>query len=266
MFDCHVHSSFSGDSEMPAETACDKAIAMGLKGIAFTDHLDCDYPNYDSVFDIDFTAYNRFMDSIKESYRGKLHILKGIEVGIQPHVLERTLKVTQKYPFDFVIGSVHVIDGMDPYFGEFTRGKEQKDAYSRYLQEVLFTIEHFHDFDMLGHIDYIRRYGDYDVKTLEYKDYSEQLDTILKALLHKGKGLEINAAGFRYAITPPLVDFRIIKRYRELGGELICAGSDAHAPQHIAHHFDMIRDMLLEAGFQYTVHFEERKPVFDRLE
>lgn len=265
MFDCHVHSRFSGDSRMPAETACDRAIELGLKGIAFTDHLDRDYPDFDPIFNIDFDEYNRYMDHLKERYRGRLTVVKGIEIGIQPHVIEDSLKVTRQYDFDFVIGSVHVIDGMDPYYGEFTRGKSQKSAYARYLQEVLYMIEHFHDFDILGHIDYIRRYGDYDVKTLEYKDYPDELDAVLKALVQQGKGMEINAAGFRYGLTPPLLDFQILGRYRELGGDLICIGSDAHAPQHIGHHFTEIRDMLLEVGFKHTVHFEKRKPVFDRL-
>jgi histidinol-phosphatase (PHP family) len=90
MFDSHVHSSFSGDSDMPAETACETAIKLGLSGIAFTDHLDIDFPDFDVKFLIDFEQYSSVMDEIKSRFESGLKVLKGIEVGIQPHVIEES--------------------------------------------------------------------------------------------------------------------------------------------------------------------------------
>ena len=264
MFDCHVHSSFSGDSEMQAETACEKAIELELDGIAFTDHLDYDYPNYDDKFLIDFDKYSVSMDSIKAQYSGRLKVMKGIEVGIQPHVIEDTKKVIEKYDFDFVIASVHIIDRMDPYYGEYYKGKSKEQAFSRYLEAILESVTNLDDFDIVGHIGYIRRYCSYDDRTLRHKDFSDLIDSILKTTISKGKGIEVNTSGYK-DMDSPIPDFDIIRRYVELGGEIITMGSDAHFPEHMARNFSYVRDMLGNIGFKYTAHFEKRKAVFDKI-
>lgn len=267
MFDCHVHSSFSGDSEMPAAAACETAIGKNLKGIAFTDHLDYDYPNYDDTFNIDFDAYSKFMDTLKVQYAGKLTVLKGIEVGIQPHVIEDTLKIVEGYDFDHVIASVHIIDKQDPYQKDYFIGKTKEAAYRRYLEEVFFAVSNYTNYDVVGHIGYVRRYGDYGDSSLRYLDYSDVLDEILKGVITSGKGIEINTSGYRSGLGSPMPDHDIVRRYKELGGEIICLGSDAHYPEHIAHSFELAtNELLLNTGFRYVTHFEQRKPVFEKIE
>lgn len=266
MFDCHVHSSFSGDSEMPAARACEIAIEKNLKGIAFTDHLDYDYPNYDDTFTIDFNGYSKFMDKLKVQYAGKLAVLKGIEVGIQPHVIEDTLKVVEGYDFDYVLASVHIIDKQDPYQKDYYIGKTKETAYGRYLEEVFYAVSNFTNYDIVGHIGYVRRYGDYDDKSLRYSDYSDILDEILKKVISSGKGIEVNTSGYRSGLGSPMPDYDMVRRYKELGGEILCLGSDAHYPEHIAHSFDIaVRELLLNTGFRHLAHFDHRKPVFEKL-
>lgn len=262
MFDCHVHSKFSGDSDMPAEQACDIAIKNKLNGIAFTDHLDYDYPNYNEIFNIDFDKYSNFLDMIKLKYEGKLQVLKGIEVGIQSHVVEDNLKIVEGYDFDFVIGSVHVIDKMDPYYKDYYIGKTQEYAYRRYLEAIYTAICDYTNYDVVGHIGYVRRYGNYENNLMPFEKYQDILDEILKKAISSGKGLEVNTSGYRSGLGSPMPDYDIIKRYYELGGEVICLGSDAHFPEHIGHSFDITRDMLASIGFKYLTHFEKRKPVY----
>lgn len=266
MFDCHTHSSFSGDSDMPTEEACEKAIFLGLKGIAFTDHLDYDYPNYNDTFNIDFKEYSRFMDNLKLKYRNQLKIIKGIEVGIQPHVIEDTLKVVEGFEFDFVIGSIHIIDKMDPYAGDYFEGKTKKQAYVRYLEEILFMLDNYTNFDIVGHIGYLRRYGSYDNRALTYADYKDWLDEILRKVISLGKGIEVNTSGYRTNLGSPMPDFDVVEHYRELGGEIICLGSDAHAVGHIGLNFPYVLERLKAIGFQYTAYFEKRKAVFERID
>ncbi len=266
MFDSHVHSSFSGDSDMPAETACETAIKLGLSGIAFTDHLDIDFPDFDVKFLIDFEQYSSVMDEIKSRFESGLKVLKGIEVGIQPHVIEESDETVKKYDFDFVIASIHIIDKLDPYCGKYFENKTSKhQAFMRYLEEVLLSVTKFDNFDVVGHIGYIRRYCSYDDRTLRYTDYSDIVDTILKTAISKGKGIEINTSGFRGDLNSPIPDFDIITRYKELGGEILTIGSDAHTPEHIALNFPYVKDMLKEIGFKYLTHFEKRVPVFDKI-
>ena len=263
MFDCHMHTSFSLDSNMDATFACETAIGLGLHGIAFTDHVDFDYPGED--FMIDFNQYFAEISSVREKYSDRIKLLYSVEVGIQPHVLTESMELITGYPFDYVLASVHVMDGIDPYMREFYKGKAKIEAYERYLQEIYFMIKNFESFDMVGHFEYIIRYASYADRTLRYNDHKEMLDSIMLELIHQGRGFEVNTGTYRNESADAQYDFEVLKRYRELGGELICLGSDAHRPEHIGIRFDYFAQMLRDAGFKYTVHFEKRKPVFDRL-
>ncbi len=264
MYDCHMHTSFSTDSIMEAEDACKASINMGLEGIAFTDHLDYDYPGEES-FLIDFDEYFSLISAIAEKYKDRLKVLKAIEVGIQPDVIDKSMKVVSSYPFDYVLASVHIIDRMDPYRGVFYKGKTKHEAYQRYLEEIYFMISNLKSFDMVGHFEYIIRYTDYADRTLRYVDHSDIFDMIFKKLIEQGRGFELNTSTYRDERPDAVYDVEVLKRYRELGGELICLGSDAHRTEHIAARFNYYNQLIREAGFKYTVHFESRKPVFDKL-
>lgn len=269
MFDCHVHSSFSFDSDMTADIACETAISKGLDGIAFTDHLDYDFPGFDDEFMIDFDLYDRAMNKLKHQYSSRLKIIKGIEVGIQPHVIERTLNTIKKYDFDYILGSIHIINGKDPYKAGYYTGKTKKEAYEEYLKEIVYMVRNFKNYDCIGHFDYITRCACYNDRSLRYNDFCEYIDELFKLVVGSGKGIEINTGSYRDRNTGmPEVEFdiKILKRYRELGGEIVCVGSDAHSPHHIGHKFSIFRNILLEAGFSHTAYFEERKPVFTRID
>lgn len=267
MFDCHIHSDFSGDSKMPAETACEIASNIGLDGIAFTDHLDIDFPGYNDLLDIDYEYYTKFMEDLKDRQHSGFKVLKGIEVGIQPHVIEDTLKIVEAYDFDYILASVHIIDGIDPYLKTYYEGKTKKAAYERYLQEILFMVRNYSLYDNVGHFEYIIRNACYDDRSLRYCEHTDIIDEILKELVNRGKGFEVNTGSFRDKpeIKTAEYDATVLKRYKELGGELVSLGSDAHDPAYIGYKFNFYRDMLMDAGFMHTVHFECRKPVFDRL-
>ena len=268
MFDCHVHSSFSGDSQMPAEIACKTAIEKGLSGIAFTDHLDFDYNNDDEFIDIDFNVYSDFMDKLKSTYnRSNFKVLKGIEIGIQPHIVKKTMSVVNGYNFDFVLASVHCIDGIDPYVKGFYDGKSKQSIYERYLQEILIMIKSIDDYDIVGHLEYITRYSNYTDRSMKYIDHKETFDAIFTHLIGVNKGFEVNTGSFRDKPNIKAIEFDIalLKRYKELGGEIITIGSDAHDSEYLAYKFPYFKEMLLEAGFKYTTHFEERMPIFDKI-
>ena len=94
------------------------------------------------------------------------------------------------------------------------------------------------------------------------------MDAIFRRLVSLGKGMELNTAAFREkeGKVIPEFDENIIRRYRELGGEIICLGSDAHFPEYIGYKFDHYKEIIKKAGFKYLAHFENRKPVFEKLE
>ncbi len=264
MYDCHIHSNFSLDSELTAEKACEKAMELKLDGIIFTDHYDYDYPDFDLKFNIDFENYFKYMKELKLKYKDQLKVLNGLELGIQPHVAEQSRKIVEGYDFDFVIMSVHIIDRMDPYTQKYYEGKTKYQADMRYLEEIRNTMKLFDNFDVLGHIGYIRRYSCFEDKSLNCSDYGDIIDEILSEVIKNGKGIEINTSGYR-SLGTPIPDFDIVQRYRELGGEIITLGSDSHNAEHIGWGFAETLDKMKAIGFNYVAHFEGRKPVFEKI-
>lgn len=265
LWDVHIHSQFSGDSESPQENMIMTAIDTGLGGICFTDHLDIDYPDDPTLFLLDLPNYTASVLALQEKYRNKLPVRLGIELGLQPHLSELHKDILSQYPFDFVIGSSHVVHGFDPYYPNFYEGRKEEVCYLEYFESILENIHAFDDFDVYGHIDYVVRYGPTKNANYSWTMYQDVIDEILKLLIRKGKGIEINTGGFKYGLGHPNPTEAIIKRYRQLGGEIITIGSDAHAPQHIGYDFRKIPAILKEAGFDYFTVFKNRKPEFIKL-
>lgn len=263
MFDCHNHSNFSGDSKMDAYSAVEKAKNLGLIGIAFTDHVDYDYPKTcEEIFDLDLNEYNKYMDKLIDYHGDSFKILKGLEVGLQTHVLEDAQKLVNSNNYDIIIGSIHVIDKLELHNGDFCKYKTKIEAYTKFLDVTVEILTKFHDFDIIGHIDIIRRYGNFADKDLRYVDYKDSIDAILKLLVMGNKGIEINTSGFRYGLDSPMPSFEILKRFKEVGGEIVTIASDSHCLEHIGYKFEIAKEMAKVAGFKYLAYFNKRKPEF----
>lgn len=265
MFDNHIHSKFSTDSKMDATEACARAVELGMTGLVFTDHVDFDYPDFEDSFMIDLEEYFKAFNNIRQQWKGKLEVLTGVEMGFQPHVVDQIIQTVSQHPFDFVINSVHIIDSTDPYTGVFYRGRSQRESYERYLQEILVSVNAYDKYDIIGHIGYAARYGKFEDKPLRYADYTDTIDEILKAVIGKGKGIELNTSGLRSDLNQPLPGYDVFKRYYELGGEIFTIGSDSHLVEHLGHSFKAAVEFLKEIGFKYSCHFKDRKPVFEKL-
>ena len=264
MFDYHVHTSYSPDSQMLMETACSRAVELGLKEIAITDHIDIDWP--DSAFPaLDARTLDQYFEDLtilQEKFKGCLSVKKGIEIGLQPHVLGECSDIIQAYPFDFVIASVHLVNGVDPYLGEYYADKTKEESYQLYYREVLSLIKSYDEFDVLGHLDYIKRYSPFPADDKDHLICSQLTDDIIITLIKKGKGLEINTSGYRHESKTPMPHLDIINRYRQFGVKIITLGSDAHRPEHIALGFDNVLKEIKKSGFSYLTSFTGRIPEY----
>lgn len=267
VWDCHMHSSFSADSPAPMEEMVLEAVRRGLAGICFTEHLDPDYPPTpdNETFELDLPAYRKQLFSLRDKYASELDIRFGIELGLQPHLGSFFHELLAELPFDFVIGSSHVVHGYDPYYGEFFRGRSESACYREYFESILENLEAFSEMDVYGHIDYIVRYGPEKNKNYSYTAYQEILDEILRTVIRKEKGIELNTGGFHYGLGEPNPCRAVIKRYRELGGEIITVGADAHDPSKIAYDFGKAAAILADCGFKYYTVFHDRQPEFIKL-
>ena len=149
--DFHMHTNFSGDCDTPAEQMIEKAISIGMKHMCITDHYDFDYPDEEDLFLIDFDKYFDKLTSLKDIYSKQMDVRIGVELGLQPHIAEQLKNITNKYPFDFIIGSSHVVDKRDPYYPAFFEGKDEKESYKRYFETISENIAVFEISDISNH-------------------------------------------------------------------------------------------------------------------
>ena len=273
--DMHMHTWFSTDSEACPRDMADEAVRKGLKTICFTDHFDKDDLEWgeEGIFDVD--AYFVEMQKLQEEYAGKLNIRIGIELGLRTYLKDYYEELTKKYPFDFVIGSVHNVPYKkdaevnilytDPAAEKLFTDRTDKEAYRLMMETTLENVRTSDCFQTLGHLDYVVRYGKSREKEYSYTDYADIIDEILKLLIEKEKGLEVNSAGLKYGLPFAHPHPDVLKRYRELGGEIITIGADAHKPEHIAYDFAKAEEILKSCGFKYYTEFFEQKPVFKQL-
>ena len=254
--DHHVHTSFSPDSFEPMEEYILKAKELGLSTLMFTDHVD--YGSPDSIFDTnpDYYAYQKKLKELESEY--SIRLLMGVELGYIPRTRDRNDALLNAHQFDFVILSIHYLDDLDFSNGDFFINKTPYEAYQRYYEAALDTVTNYANFDVFGHLDFIVRYGDREV--YKYDDYKEIIDKILKTLISKNKGLDLNTSGYRYDLNDFHPAKEILRRYKELGGEIITLGSDAHKKEDIQANFKEAIETLKSLGYTHVTHFEKRKP------
>ncbi len=280
-FDTHMHSDFSSDCYVKMEDQAEAAVKKGLKGICFTDHMDLEYPQMGEepltfLFDID-EDYNH-IDEIRDRY--DLRISKGIEIGIRNEqgiselVTAGYKEMLKRTDIDFVIGSTHCLEETDPYWPDYWQGKTVKQALRIYFEAILENIRNNDYVDTLAHLDYIVRYarlpgGDptkYEGRDLYIDgENGDIIDEILKFIIKKDIALEVNTSGLKYGLGYAHPKDWILKRYRQLGGDFITIGSDAHKPEFVAYAFGEIRELLLGLGFSRYAVFEKRAPKFYKL-
>ena len=263
MFDTHLHTKYSGDSDSEPPLLIEKAKSIGLSGLVFTDHYDLDYKIEPDLFNLNIPAYITNISSLKDSYQD-FHIGVGIELGLQPHLSETYSNVLSNYDFDFCIGSVHGINGLDPYYDEFFEGLDISARFHEYFEYVLENINTFSQFDSLGHLDYIIRYAnDFCLRNgmaLVAIEEDDLIREILAKVINMDKCLEVNTGSFRYGFKEPNPSYDILRTYYSMGGRLITLGSDAHRIDEVGIQFDEVTTILKEIGFKSQMVFDKRIP------
>ena len=250
IFDSHSHTSFSADSDMTAEDALKAAREQGI-GIVFTEHLDVDFPG-ELDFSFDPEAYWRTYEPLRGD---NLHL--GIEVGMQAGTAEASRAFVARAPFDLVIGSVHLLRGIDIYEKECFEGREKDELYREYFRTMAEMIA-CHDFiDVLGHIDYIARTAPYENPELSYGVFADEIDAVLRAAVAQGVVLELNTRrlGSRRALKELAP---IYARYHELGGKYVTLGSDAHGADAIGANFAAAEDFARAMGLSIVTFFARK--------
>ncbi len=261
MFDFHLHSSISHDSDCSAEKMIKRAEEIELREICFTDHYDYYVDiNQESQL-LDFKRYNDIYGTVSSD---KMKIRKGIEFGLTKQNSSKLTELLEMQNFDFVIGSVHFIESGNPYREHFWQNKSVEQVLALYLQDMYSYVKSHKDFDVLGHLTYISKCPPNPAPTpILYRDYSDIFDEIFKDLIQKGMGIEVNTSGFD-ACGVFLPDKEYLKRFKELGGEIITVGSDAHNEKRVGQYSNEALEMIKDI-FGYVCTFENKTPIFHKL-
>lgn len=259
--DYHMHSDFSADCEEPMEETVKTAIEKGLTEICFTEHIDYDYPDTTIDFSLDTAAYHEKIKEMQAKYTGLIQVKKGVEIGVQPHLLERYEAFLQEETFDFIICSEHTTNRQDLHSKALFQNRSTKEAYELYYKELLDCVTRFESYSVLGHLDLIKRYQAPDPDV----DFTEVITDIFNTIIPKGKGIEVNTSGFSYGLDHHMPSEDILRLYKACGGEIITIGSDAHEKADVGRHFSEVAHLLQEIGFDYLCTFHERKPAFHSI-
>ena len=250
MIDSHIHTEFSEDSEMKVQDALEHSKKNSM-GMTFTEHLDLKFPTgADITFDIDkyFNDYEKYRSS---------KLMLGIEVGMQENCLEENREIVKKYPFDYVIGSIHVAKGEDIYYPKFYDDRTKKEAFERYFSSMIDCVKQYNYIDSLGHIDYISRYATFEDKEIHYHEFTECINEVIKAVLNNDKVMEINTRRLaNKEAYNNLTD--IYKAYKQMGGKYVTIGSDAHHAEDIGNNFKEAI-IICETCNLKPVYFRKRK-------
>ncbi len=280
--DYHVHTEFSDDSEYPMESVIQDAIRKGLDEICFTDHVDYgiknDYDDNDAihyrkgipgepekmpVLNVNYPEYYKTFLSMKEKYKSQITLKLGLEFGMQRHTMEKYEKLFSRYPFDFILLSVHEVDDKEFWTQDYQKGKTQEEYNDGYYQELLYLVKHYHDYSVLAHMDLIVRYDKEGVYPFEKR--KPILTEILKTVIKDGKGIEVNTSSHRYGLKDLTPSRDILRLYHELGGKIITIGSDSHKEEHLGAYIDETKEELKRLGFTQFTTFDKMRPVFHPL-
>lgn len=273
--DYHVHTEFSDDSSYPMEDVVADAIRLGLDEICITDHVDygvkkdwdCGeeirYRNGAPFANVDYPRYVDEIRRLQHLYEGRIAVKLGLEFGVQRHTIPQFETLFSRYPFDFIILSVHQIQDQEFWTQDFQRGRSQKEYNEKYYEEMLYLVSHYSHYSVLGHMDLIVRYDEQGI--YPFQKTKPLVEEILKRVIRDGKGIEVNTSSHRYGLADSTPSRDILQLYHELGGRIVTIGSDSHKPEQLGVCLAEAKELLKEIGFEAFCTYERMRPVFHAL-
>jgi histidinol-phosphatase (PHP family) len=246
LIDYHLHVIAHDDRPMTVENIlsyCEVAEARGVRQMGITEH--------DRYLDkIDVAA---FQEAREESREVGLRL--GIEIDFVPGQEERMEADCTALPYDYVIGSVHRVDG-----DEVDRATDQS-VYERYETYELYAAYYRNvreaalsgRFEVIGHPDLIkifRRYPDRDITPL--------LEETADAVAESGVVVDVNAAGLRKPVGEIYPSQKFLEMFHRRGVPIILS-SDAHAPDEVAAGYDQSLKLVHDVGYREVATFENHE-------
>ncbi len=280
--DYHIHTAFSNDSEYPMEQVVLDAMDLGLTEICITDHVDYGIkrdhddprgicycpggpgePEMMSMTNIEYPRYAAEITRLQQRYGDRISIKMGAEFGVQTHTIPQYQSLFSRYPFDFIILSVHQVGDQEFWTQEYQQGRSQREYNMGYYEELLALTQQYQTYSVLGHLDLIARYD--LAGHFPFSERKAVLTEILKNVIRNGKGIEVNTSCYRYGLSDLTPACQILELYRDLGGRILTIGSDSHRKGHLGSHIAQTQQKLKTMGFRELCTYTQMEPVFHRL-
>ncbi len=260
-FDLHTHHERCGHAEQPIRNYIEAAIEKGLHIIGISDHSPFFASQEDhflpsiAMAKSEFPNYVNEILQLKKEYEGKIEVLLGIEADFFPMHIETYRQYLDRYPFDYIIGSVHYVNDLQIFtkniWDDLTQSQKikLKEEYYNLIEQSARS----NTFQILGHIDAMKGY---------YPAFSsiqtDVIDQTLKVIAQCGIAIEVNTSGKMKSCGGWYPADDILARALYYGVD-ITFGSDAHSPDRVGDDFDFVQKHLQEIGFEEWVYFKEKQ-------
>ena len=268
--DLHMHSRFSSDGKGDLFDMCEAAVERGMSAVAFTEHWDALPAVHAQLpYEPDSVYYHRYeamarkaVTDARERYHGRLQIVYAVELG-QPHVDPvASRKLLETRDFDFVLGSVHIVDsGIDYYYVDYPHvdiDELFRDYYDKHLKLLTFD-----GIDSVGYLDYpVRKMQKVLEKPATMIAYRDCIAEVLRAMIARGVALEINTNGLRNWFGRISPEPWVVELYRDLGGTYVTTGSDAHNTDYAAFGIREAADFAASVGLRVACGYSRHTPIF----
>jgi len=259
--DLHIHTNYSCDCHSSMLEMCRAAVAAGLTEIGFTEHYDL-IPADPCFNFFDIAAWWHDLERHRMQFAGKLTIYAGIELGEPHRFMEEMQSVLEEYPWDYALGSLHWV-GRELIFDRDYFNREADTAYREYFLELREMVE-IAPFDILAHMDVIKRLGFDIYQVFDPARYEAELRSVLRIIANRGLALEINSSQLRRSVAQSSPDRPVIDWFFEEGGRWVTLGSDAHEPKHVGYGIETGLAAARAAGFGGVARYQQRSPVPNR--
>jgi len=259
--DYHIHTRLCNHAEGEMEEYVERAIETGLTEIGFSDHMPVMPEAHLCMSYDDLPWYVDRVHELRDHYRDRISIRLGCEMDIEHDRLDEIRDIISAYPFDYIIGSIHYLDGWPFDQEQYSDGFERGDLgviYARFFDAVIRAAE-TGLFDVVGHID--------NIKCMGYRapgSLSAEYERVAAVVKSSDLAVEVNTSGFDKPCGEqyPSEEFLAVLRSYDIP---VTVGSDSHSPGHVGRYFERVLSLLEKTGYDHVVYFDNRNRLMKPL-
>ncbi len=252
----HVHSKYS-DGKSTINEVIQYAKEIGLDEIGISDHFHLSIDGLIMPTDMPVNELNEYVSEVLNySSNIKPKVKLGLEAEFVPKTIDKLEKVISKYPFDYIIGSSHIVNN---YVIDASIDKLPKDFTKDTIKQYWILIKQMamsNVFDIVGHLDIPKKFG-----LKPTIDLTKEIDEALLAIKEADMTVEVNTSGWFQPCLEQYPAIDLLKKCKKLDIPIIVT-ADAHKVEHLTRGFDKAFELLKKNGYTKQAYFIKRKRFF----